>query len=280
MRDETIVERPAEQTTLTRRYTEEAIQMIESSRSDPRPFFLYLAHNMPHVPLFTSDDFAGHSARGLYGDVIEEIDWSVGAVLDSLRDVGIAERTLVVFTSDNGPWLVMRHHGGDAGPLRNGKGTTWEGGMRVPGVVWWPNTIQPAVSHEIVSTLDLLPTFAALAGADRIEDRPIDGFDLSPFLRGEGANPRRTLFYYRGEELFAVRDGRYKVHYRTASAFGIPDGEPTPGPQLYDLQVDPGERFDISADHPEVLERMSAIVARHKETMTFGKNQLARSRPP
>ena len=162
MRDEQIIERPADQNTLTKRYTEEAVRFIE--RSKDRPFFLYLAHTMPHVPLFVSDEFRGKSPRGLYGDVVEEIDWSVGRVLETLRREGLAENTLVVFTSDNGPWLIFNQHGGSAGLLRDGKGCTFEGGMREPCITWWPGTIQPAVIHDIGATMDLFTTILQLAG--------------------------------------------------------------------------------------------------------------------
>ena len=162
MRDDQVIERPADHRTLTKRYTDEAVRFIAENKNGP--FFLYLAHSLPHIPLARSDEFVGHSAGGMYGDVIEEIDWSVGKVLDALRSAGIERNTLVLFTSDNGPWLPFRDHGGSAGPLKQGKGTTWEGGVRTPAIFWWPGTVRPGVVTGIGSGLDLLATAASLAG--------------------------------------------------------------------------------------------------------------------
>ncbi|MDQ3580361.1 MAG: sulfatase, partial [Pseudomonadota bacterium] len=184
MRNNEVLERPVDHRTLTKRYTDEAVRFITEKRT--RPFFLYVAHSLPHIPLARSDGFVGHSAGGIYGDVVEEIDWSVGAVLDALRQAGIEENTLVIFMSDNGPWLPFRDHGGSAGPLREGKGTTWEGGVRTPAIFWWPGTVRPGVVTDIGSGLDVMPTAAALAGALPPSDRTMDGFDLSPVLKGTG----------------------------------------------------------------------------------------------
>lgn len=174
LRDGEVIERPADQTTITRRYTEEAVRFIREQRAGP--FFLYLAHTLPHAPLFASDDFLGKSPRGRYGDAVEEIDWSVGRVLEALKALGLAERTLVFFTSDNGPWLSFDTHGGSAGLLRGGKGMTWEGGMRVPGIAWWPGTVPAGrLNREIASTMDLLPTALALAGGHLLANRALDG---------------------------------------------------------------------------------------------------------
>ncbi|MBL8792348.1 MAG: sulfatase, partial [Planctomycetia bacterium] len=219
LRNEKLVERAPDQNTLTKRYTEAAVEYIQAHKS--KPFFLYLAHNMPHVPLFASKDFAGKSPRGLYGDVVEELDWSVGEVLRTLRATGLDQRTLVVFTSDNGPWLIYNQQGGSAGLLREGKGSTWEGGMREPGLMWWPGRIAPGTTtHELACTMDLFTTILTLAGADVPKDRPIDGVDLSPVLFGKGSSPRTTMFYYRDAQLYAVRKGHYKAHYVTRSAYG------------------------------------------------------------
>lgn len=261
MHDTSIVERPAEQTTLTRRYTEESIRFIRENAE--RPFFLYLAHTMPHIPLFASPEFTGASARGLYGDVVEEIDWSVGEILKTLQEKGLEERTLVVFTSDNGPWLVQKANGGSAGLLREGKGTTWEGGMREPMIAWWPGTIPAGrTSDELATTMDLLPTAAALAGA-ALPGRPLDGYDLLPLLRGEVASPRKFFAYYRGDQLFAARYGHWKAHFITQTAY--PD-EPVvvhDPPLLYHLEHDPSEQYDVSAQHPEVIEAIGELVEEH-----------------
>src|SRR5262249_18631305 len=203
MRGEKVVERPADQPTLTKRYTEEAVKFIRASKE--KPFFLYLAHTMPHVPLFASKEFAGKSPRGLYGDVVEEIDWSVGEVLKALRKEKLDRKTLVFFTSDNGPWLIFGEHGGSAGVLRGGKGSAWEGGMRVPGIAWWPGTVPAGVTtQELACNMDLFTTAVKLAGGKVPADRTIDGLDLTPVLTGKGKSPRDTMFYYRGTKLFAV----------------------------------------------------------------------------
>ena len=192
LRDETIIEQPARQETLTLRYTREALSFIRSHHvaAGAQPFFLYLAYTFPHIPLHAGKAFRGKSPRGLYGDVVEEIDWSVGQILAALREQGLAESTLVVFTSDNGPWLIQQLQGGSAGLLREGKGSTWEGGMRVPCLAWWPGTIAPGrTALDLASELDLFPTCLDLAGAKIPEDRPIDGVSLAPVLARDGPKP-------------------------------------------------------------------------------------------
>ena len=264
--DDEVVEQPAEQSTLTRRYTEEAVAFLETHRREP--FFLVLAYAMPHVPLFRSPPFAGRSGGGLYGDVVEEIDWSVGRILARLRELELAERTLVVFTSDNGPWLALDQHGGSAGPLRDGKGTTFEGGVRVPAIFWWPGTVAPGVTGELASTLDLLPTVLRLAGSELPADRELDGVDLGPLLLGTGSSPRRSLPYYRGGELYAFRRGAWKVHLVTEGAYGRPPERTEHDPAiLYHLGEDPGERFDLAALHPEVVAELQAEARAHRDAI-------------
>ncbi len=190
MRDEQVIESNPDQGQLTERYTAEALKFIAHQAHDPsrQPFFLYLPHTMPHVPLHASEKFNGKSPRGLYGDVVEAIDASTGQILDALHEHGLAEHTLVFFTSDNGPWLIMGERGGSAGLLREGKGSTWEGGMREPGIAWWPGTISAgSVSEALASTLDIFPTACSLAGVPLPTDRPLDGFDLSPVLRSQSS---------------------------------------------------------------------------------------------
>jgi arylsulfatase A len=279
VRDDKIVERPADQNTVTKRYTEEAVRFIKAKKD--KPFFLYLAHTMAHVPLFASKDFAGKSARGLYGDAIEEIDWSVGAVLQALRDEKLDKKTLVFFTDDNGPWLVFGEHGGSAGLLRDGKGSTWEGGMRVPGIAWWPGTVPAGVTtHEMASTMDLFTTAVKLAGGDVPTDRPVDGLDLTPLLTGKGQSPRDTMFYYRGTKLFAVRHGPWKAHLLTQPAYGSQEGPTTHDPpELYHLGRDPGEKTDVAKDNTEVVAKLKAIAAKHTEEMKPGEPQLEKRLP-
>jgi len=276
MRNEEIIERPANQHTLTKRYTQEAISFIR--RSKHKPFFLYFAHTFPHVPLFASEKFDGKSLRGLYGDVVEELDWSLGKVLQTLKDEALAENTLVVFTSDNGPWLNKEQFGGSAGLLREGKGCTWEGGMREPCIMWWPGKIKPGVVGDIGSTMDLFTTVLRLAGASVPIDRVIDGVDLRPVLFGTGPSPRSVMFYYRGTKLYAVRKGPYKAHFFTKPAYGrnIEETKHDP-PLLYNLAHDPSEKFDVSQDHPEIIADIRKEVEQHQAGMVPGEDQLAKT---
>lgn len=268
-----IVEQPADQTTLTRRYTEEAVQFIHAHKA--APFFLYYAHTFPHVPLFASPRFLGKSAGGLFGDVIEELDWSVGEVLETLRREGLDKNTLVFFSSDNGPWLTMGSAGGSAGPLREGKGSTWEGGMREPGIAWWPGRVPAGqVQHEVATTMDLFTTFAKLAGAEPPQDRPIDGVDIAPLLFAQGKIERPPFFYYRGQQLYAVRIGPWKAHLITRSAYGPDKPEPHDPPLLYQLGHDPGERFNVAAEHPEILAQVAEAVAKHRAGVVAAPSQL------
>jgi arylsulfatase A-like enzyme len=272
IRGTNIIEPRPDQRLLTRRYTEEAVRFIRAHKRGP--FFLYFAHTFPHVPLFASAEFRGKSPAGFYGDVIEELDWSVGQVLDAVRAQGLAKRTLVVFSSDNGPWLIFNHHGGSAGPLREGKGSTWEGGMRVPGIFWWPGRIPAGVvQREVAATLDVLPTFARLAGAP-LPPVTLDGVDISPLLLGKGRVERDAFFYYRGDELFAARQGEWKAHFITRSGYGPDKPETHNPPLLFHLGEDVGERFDRAAEHPEVLERITQAVQRHRATLQPARSQL------
>ena len=278
MRNAEVVEQPVDHRTLTKRYTDEAIGFIEANRE--RPFFLYVAHNLPHVPLATSEEFVGRSRAGVYGDVIEELDASTGRILDALREAGIDRRTLVVFTSDNGPWLPFHEHAGTAGPLRQGKGTTWEGGMRVPAIFWWPGTIEPGPVTDIGSAMDMFTTAGKLAGAEIPKDRPIDGVDLRAPLLGTGLSPRDTLFYYADEELRAVRKGDYKAHFITSGAYGIgrKRAEHTP-PLLFNLAEDPGEQHNIADRHPEIIAEIRKETAAHKASIKPGKPLFDDSSP-
>ncbi|PHS12089.1 MAG: arylsulfatase [Blastopirellula sp.] len=273
IRNEEIIEQPADQTTITKRYTEEAIRFIDENQK--KPFFLYLPHSMPHVPLFRSPDFVGKSQRGLYGDVIEEIDWSVGQVLQKLRDTKLDKNTLVFFTSDNGPWLTFNQQGGSAGLLRDGKGSTWEGGMREPSIAWWPGTVAGAsVATDVGSTMDIFATIHKLANIDLPQDRIFDSHDLTPVLKGTGKSSRKTLFYYRGYKLMAVRSGPWKMHLMTQASYGQKEPEVHESPILYHLEHDPSEKYDIAKDHPEVIKQILAEVKQHQDKMVFPPSQL------
>ena len=272
--NEEIIERPADQTTITRRYTEEAVRFIEGHRDGP--FFLYMPHSMPHVPLFRSGDFAETSRRGLYGDVIEEIDWSVGQILDTLRRLDLSDNTIVWFTSDNGPWLTFKDHGGSAGLLKDGKGTTWEGGMREPTLVWWPGRIPAGrVSAELGTTMDIYVTSIALAGGHVPEDRVVDGVDLSASLLEGAASPRGQVPYYRGTRLMALRQGPWKAHFMTRESYtGNNELMIHDPPVLYNLEVDPGEQWDVASEHPEVVEALVQAAAAHSATVDLVPSQL------
>jgi arylsulfatase A-like enzyme len=272
MRNEEIVERPADQRTITRRYTEEAIKLIKDFQNDN--FLIYLAYSLPHIPLFRSAEFKGRSAAGIYGDVIEEIDWSVGRILETLKEQGVAENTFVVFTSDNGPWLTFKTHGGSAGLLRGGKGGTFEGGMREPTIFWWPGKIPSGVVMEMATTMDLLPTFCSLANVKIPTDRVYDGYDISPVIFGTGSNPRDVVLYYRDVDVFAIRKGAYKAHFMTQSEYGTDPMVVHETPLLYDLMTDPSEKYDITKDHPEIISEMKKLLEEHKATLEPVENQL------
>lgn len=276
MRDAEVIEEEPEQGELTERYTAEAISFIESCSQQPeRPFFLYLPHTMPHVPLFASEAFAGRSARGLYGDVVETIDWSTGEILRTLREKDLAESTLVIFTSDNGPWLIKHLEGGSAGLLRGGKGSTWEGGMRVPTICWWPGRIAPGQTATAVgSTLDVLPTLTSLAGIELPSDRTFDGVDLTTVLDGERASPREEMVYYRGTQLMALRRGPWKAHLRTHDGYGGRPIETHDPPLLFHLERDPSETVNLAEKHPDVVAELLEALRAHAEALEAAPSQL------
>ena len=277
MRDAKVVEEPARQATLTQRYTVEAVQFIETNKD--KPFFLYFPHTFPHIPLFASKDFKGKSPRGLYGDVVEELDWSVGQVLEALRRLKLDRKTLVFFTSDNGPWLIMKLNGGSAGLLRGGKGSTWEGGMREPGIAWWPGTIQAgSTCTGLASTMDIFATCLGLAGAPLPTDRIIDGQDLTPVLKGTGKSPRDVMFFYRGQQLYAVRKGPWKMHLTTQAGYRDKP-HPHDPPLLFHLAHDPSEQFDVASKNPTVIAELRQAVATHKAKLKAPPSQLDRVAP-
>lgn len=279
-----IVEAPVDQATLTQRYTQRALDFIRRNRE--RRFFLYLAHTMPHVPQYASAAFAGKSKDGIYGDAIEELDWSTGQIVDTLRELGIAQRTLVIFLSDNGAnaraarpnpkaRFPGRSFGGSNGPLRAGKGSTFEGGIRVPCIAWWPGHLaEQRTETTPASGIDFLPTFAALAGAPMPANLTLDGIDLRGLLQPKPVvPPTRPLFHYFGVQLQAVREGPWKLilPIDALPTTRVPsiwfDHQPGlferqhrlwPKPTLYDLSRDIGEANDVAATHPEIVERLQA----------------------
>ena len=282
-----IVEAPVNQHTLTRRYTERAIRFIRENQD--RPFFLYFPHTFPHNPQYASEDFEGRSPHGLYADTVEELDWSTGELLRVLRELGLDDQTLVVFTSDNGPtrggggrW-GKRSAGGSAGGLRGNKGTTFEGGMREPGIFHWPGKIGAgSETSERASILDLLPTLAALAGAEAPSDRLIDGRSIADLLLGKTDSlPEEPFFYYFGTQLQAIRLGRWKLFlggaeppeqsgslwYMHNPALFERQHRVLEGPELYDLDADLAETTNLASERPEIVERLRAIARRFDASM-------------
>ena len=269
---ETAIDSLHDQTQLTTRITEHAVSFIERHRD--QPFFLYVPHPQPHVPLFVSDKFRGKSGAGLYGDVIMEIDWSVGEILAALRRNGLEENTLVIFTSDNGPWLAYGNHAGSAQPLREGKGTVWEGGVREPFILQWKGHVPAgAVISEPLMTIDLMPTIARVTGA-KLPPLPIDGRDAWPVIsQAPGAkSPHEAyFFYYQTNELQALRSGRWKLCFphqynSIGTGTGGRDGMPGPyvsvkitQPELYDLENDLSETRNVASEHPEIVQRLEAL---------------------
>jgi len=268
VRDDRVIETlaPAAQDRLTERYTDEAVKFITENKA--KPFFLYLPHTAVHVPIHPGDKFKGHSNNGSFGDWVEEVDWSVGKILDTLRDLKLADNTLVIFSSDNGPWLTQGKNGGTAGPLRGGKGGTFEGGMREPTIAWWPGKVPAASTCDAVAgNIDFLPTFAALGGAALPKDVTIDGRDMTSVLLGKSQqSPREAHYYFSSNRLEAVRSGPWKLAIsRQSENMGGPKKTGTPAaefvPTLYNLDSDIGETHDVAAEHPEVIERLQKLIA-------------------
>ncbi len=269
----------ADQAKITTLYTEQAVDFI--NRNSKKPFFLYMAHSMPHVPINASDKFKGKSEQGLYGDVMMEIDWSVGEVMKALRDKKIEKNTLVIFTSDNGPWLNFGNHAGSTGGLREGKGTSYEGGQRVPCIMQWKGTIEAGkICNSLASTIDFFPTIASLL-QEPLPDKKIDGVSLMPILKGDyTAKPRKEFYYYyRKNSLEAVRSGDWKLvlAHPGRSYLQHPvgkDGYPGKAEEnvereqaLYDLRRDAGERYDVQAEFPEVVQSLLKLADKAREDL-------------
>ncbi|MEE8377905.1 MAG: sulfatase-like hydrolase/transferase [Candidatus Aminicenantaceae bacterium] len=275
------VESMDDQDNLTTQYTQRAVQFIKKNKDNP--FFLYVPHSMVHVPLGVSDRFRGKSEQGLYGDVMMEIDWSVGEITKTLQQHGLEENTFVMYTSDNGPWLNFGNHAGSVGPLREGKGTSWEGGVRVPCIIKWPGVIAPGTEcDKIAATMDVLPTLASIAGAP-LPAKRIDGVNILPLLKGESnANPREHMIYYYGKQLQAVRIDRWKLHFphNYRSYEGVEPGmDGLNGPyargetglELYDLEEDIGEKNNVVDIYPEIVKKLQAFGERVREDLGDGE---------
>ena len=263
LRNEEVIERNASMATLTKRYTDEALQFIEQNKE--QPFFVYLAHSLPHTKLAASKQFKGKSKGGFYGDVIEEIDHHSGRILEKIKELGLDDNTYVIFTSDNGPWLIRKDHGGHALPLRSGKTTCWEGGLRVPFIIRAPGRVPAGTTSDLTTaTIDLMPSLATLAGAELPTDRVLDGLDLSKIWHGTQTKIDRPYFYYQHFYLRGVRKGDWKVmlkHKDGAKSFTAKwknhvakqDSKPLTSHQLYNLKDDIGETTDLATKHPDKL---------------------------
>jgi len=274
MRDNQVVEflKDEDEDRLNRIYTEEAVKFIQEHKE--KPFYLYLAHNAVHVPIHPGPEFKGHSGHGRYYDWVEESDWSVGRVLDTLRELHLDQNTLVVFTSDNGPWLKHGADAGSAAPLRGGKFSTWEGGLRESAFAWWPGHIPAGrVSDAVAGTIDLLPTFVSLAGGSVPTDRPIDGANISGLLLGKSeVSAREAHFYYKGYHLQAVRSGPWKLALKHQEGLkGNEKGQGELGLRLYNLDTDIGETTNVASKYPDVVSRLKALAAQEAATLCDGK---------
>lgn len=274
-----MVEKEVDLSTITSRYTDESLKFIRAHKAGP--FFLFLSHTMPHVPLAASEEFAGRSAGGLYGDTVEEIDTSTGQILDLLKELDIDRHTLVIVTSDNGPWLAKGENGGMATPLRGGKGGTYEGGFRVPCIIRYPGVVPPgSVCRELTTQMDFLPTFARFA--DVAVSHAVDGKDISDLmLAKEGAkSPYDAFFYYSGNRLAAVRSGKWKLKVPTAlfeefAGYLQVENPDTSIPQaLYDLDYDPGEQKSVLDQHPDIAERLQAMIESAREDLGDSRQNM------
>lgn len=261
MENEKIVELPVDQRTITRRCTQKAIDFIKTNQEDP--FFVYLPYSMPHIPLYVPDDVRDPNPLNAYTNTIEHIDTEVGRLMDTIRELDLSENTYVIYTTDNGPWLTFKHHGGSAGPLREGKGTTFEGGQRVPCVMWAPGRIPAGTQcDELTGTIDLLPTIAALIGTPLPSDKKIDGLDVSALLTSDAKSPRNEFIYYTSRgAIEGLRQGKWKLLIKKAQKpRKAKKNWEAPAPQtfLFDLLSDVGEQSNVAEANPEVLAKLTA----------------------
>ncbi len=262
--DNEIIEWESDQSLFTRRLTEHSRQFIRS-HSD-RPFFLMLAHPMPHIPIYSSEEFRGRSDGGRYGDTIEEIDWSVGEIMAQLKESGIEDNTIVMFSSDNGPWLITKYESGSAGVLRDGKASAYEGGFRVPFIVWG-EMIEPATITTMGCGLDIMPTIAQIIGYDLPSDIHYDGVSLASSFTTGAESPREGFIFYRVGEVYAARLGDYKAIYATKPTYTAGKKIVYATPELYNVAVDPSEKYNIAADHPEIITQINQYLAEHEQSL-------------
>jgi len=274
-----VVERPANQHTISRRYTQKAVDYINQNKD--KPFFLYVPHSMPHIPLFTHPERLGKSKRGLYGDVIEEIDWSVGQILNAVKENNLEKHTLVIFSSDNGPWLLFKTHGGSSGPLRAGKGTAFEGGQRVPTIFWGPGIVNPGIVDELGSTLDIMKTISVLANVAMPSDRKMDSYDLSPLLNDpKTTGPRDHFYYWAFGRLHGVRHNHYKLHIHSMEEVLYWNPVELERPLLFDIEHDIAEKYDLYDAMPDMVGHLQEMIAAHvNDTQDAAPDNLAAKMP-
>ena len=269
-----IIERPTDQTTITKRYSDKAVEFIRDNKKNN--FFLYLPHNLPHTPLYASDEFTGKSKRGLYGDVVEEIDYGIGRIIDELERNNIDKNTIVIFTSDNGPWLPFESQSGSAGLLREGKGSTWEGGHRVPGI-FWGGGIKPSVIDDLGSTMDIFPTILEMSNSAQVDDRIIDGLSIKNTLLNLEPSKREKVIFYREREVYALRYRQFKAHFITKGVYDYPSRNIKTymkNPLLYNLDIDPSEKYNIADENPEILKKIYEVLESHEKNLNAPEDIL------
>ena len=269
-----IIERPTDQTTITKRYSDKAVEFIRDNKKNN--FFLYLAHNLPHTPLYASDEFTGKSKRGLYGDVVEEIDHGIGRIIDELERNNLDRNTIVIFTSDNGPWLPFESQSGSAGLLREGKGSTWEGGHRVPGI-FWGGGIKSSVIDDLGSTMDIFPTILEMSKSGQVDDRIIDGLSIKNTLLNLEPSKREKVIFYREREVYALRYRQFKAHFITKGVYDYPYPDIKTymeKPLLYNLDIDPSEKYNIADENPEILKKIYEVLESHQNNLNAPEDLL------
>ena len=269
-----IIERPTDQTTITKRYSDKAVEFIRDNKKNN--FFLYLAHNLPHTPLYASDEFTGKSKRGLYGDVVEEIDHGIGRIIDELERNNLDRNTIVIFTSDNGPWLPFESQSGSAGLLREGKGSTWEGGHRVPGI-FWGGGIKSSVIDDLGSTMDIFPTILEMSNSGQVDDRIIDGLSIKNTLLNLEPSKREKVIFYREREVYALRYRQFKAHFITKGVYDYPNPDIKTymeKPLLYNLDIDPSEKYNIADENPEILKKIYEVLESHQNNLNAPEDLL------
>ena len=269
-----IIERPTDQTTITKRYSDKAVEFIRDNKKNN--FFLYLAHNLPHTPLYASDEFTGKSKRGLYGDVVEEIDHGIGRIIDELERNNLDRNTIVIFTSDNGPWLPFESQSGSAGLLREGKGSTWEGGHRVPGI-FWGGGIKSSVIDDLGSTMDIFPTILEMSSSGQVDDRIIDGLSIKNTLLNLEPSKREKVIFYREREVYALRYRQFKAHFITKGVYNYPYPDIKTymeKPLLYNLDIDPSEKYNIADENPEILKKIYEVLESHQNNLNATEDLL------